>query len=105
MTASNVQTEHPYIVREPSICGGRPSVRGTRLSVEYIVGQIRAGDTPETLARALPHLSLAAVYDALSFYYDHESEIDVAISSGTPDQVAQEHGFEIGDDGIANLHA
>jgi uncharacterized protein (DUF433 family) len=32
--------------------------------------------TPEEMVRSWRHLTLAQVYDAISFYYDHKSEID-----------------------------
>jgi uncharacterized protein (DUF433 family) len=32
--------------------------------------------TPEELVTLFPHLTLAQVYDALSYYYDHKEEID-----------------------------
>lgn len=31
---------------------------------------------PEELVRTFPHLTLAQVHDALSYYYDHQAEID-----------------------------
>ena len=31
---------------------------------------------PEELARTFPHLTLAQVHDALSYYYDNRAEID-----------------------------
>jgi uncharacterized protein (DUF433 family) len=37
---------------------------------------LRQGMTPEELVREFPHLTLAQVYDALSYYYDHKEEID-----------------------------
>ena len=35
----------------------------------------------EELVRMFPHLSLAQVHDALSYYYDHQAEIDKEIKS------------------------
>jgi hypothetical protein len=34
---------------------------------------------PEELVRRFAHLTLAQVYDALSYYYDHQGEIDAEI--------------------------
>jgi uncharacterized protein (DUF433 family) len=34
------------------------------------------GMTPEELVAEFPHLTLASVHDALSYYYDHREEID-----------------------------
>lgn len=37
--------------------------------------------TPEELQADFPHLSLAAIYDALSYYYDNREEVDVEIKA------------------------
>jgi uncharacterized protein (DUF433 family) len=39
--------------------------------------------TPEELVREFPHLTLAQVYDALSYYYDHKEEIDQEMHANT----------------------
>ena len=41
-----------------------------------IVELTRLGHTPERIIDALPHLSLDAILDALSYYNDHKMEID-----------------------------
>ena len=52
-------------------------IRGTRISVQLVVEHgIRGGTTPKEMLRAWPHLTLAQIYDALSFYYDNKKEID-----------------------------
>ncbi|MBN3881364.1 MAG: hypothetical protein HWQ42_34960 [Nostoc sp. JL23] len=37
------------------------------------------GVSPEEIPRGLPHLSLAQVFDALSYYSDHQDEINAYI--------------------------
>lgn len=69
-------TEQPYIVRVDGILGGEPVIKDTRTSVRAIVEYRRLGLVPEQIIEALPHLTLAQVYDALSYYYDHQAEID-----------------------------
>ena len=71
-----VQTEHLYIVRNDEILGGEPIVKGTRTSVRSIVGLWRMGILPEEIPQRLPHLKLAEVFDALSYYSDHQEEIN-----------------------------
>ena len=34
------------------------------------------GETPEEIARNLPHLRLDHIFDALSYYDDHREEIE-----------------------------
>ncbi|GAC1520550.1 MAG: hypothetical protein NVS2B7_40980 [Herpetosiphon sp.] len=67
--------EHAYIVTEDQILGGEPIISGTRTPVRAIVELWRLGVAPEEVPRRLPHLSLAQVFDALSYYSDHQPEI------------------------------
>jgi len=69
-------TEHPYIVRVKGVCGGRPIIKGTRISVRDIAGLYKAGDTVEEILQTHPHLTPAAVHDAISYYHDHQSAIE-----------------------------
>jgi uncharacterized protein (DUF433 family) len=97
--ATTVRTEHPHIVRRPGRTGGVPTISGTRIAVAFIVGQLRAGGTPQDILASYPHLTPAAVYDAISFYYDHQAEIDRFIEENTLEAHAERYGFTIGDDG------
>jgi uncharacterized protein (DUF433 family) len=69
-------TAHRYIVTDPHILGGEPIVANTRTSVRAIVELWRQGLTPETIPTRLPHITLAQVFDALSYYSDHLEEIN-----------------------------
>ncbi len=72
-------TAHPYIVRNEKILGGEPIVKGTRTSVRTIVEKWRLGTPPEMIPDGLPHLTVAQVFDALSYYSDHQEEINAYI--------------------------
>jgi uncharacterized protein (DUF433 family) len=69
-------TEHCHIVRETQVLGGEPVIKGTRTPVRAIVELYRMGLDPAEIPQRLPHLSLGQVFDALSFYSDHQQEID-----------------------------
>ncbi len=73
---TTVLTEHCYVVRRAGVLGGEPIVKDTRTPVRAIVELWRMGHTPEEIPSALPHLSLAAVFDALSYHCDHQAEIN-----------------------------
>ncbi len=77
--AMKVATEHRYIERDDDILGGEPIVRGTRTSVRAIVELWRLGVAPEEIPTHLPYLTLAQVFDALSYYADHKDEIQAYI--------------------------
>ena len=68
-------TNHCYIVSDNQILGGEPIIKGTRTPVRAIVELWRLGKGPEEIPLSLPHLSLAQVFDALSYYSDHQDEI------------------------------
>jgi uncharacterized protein (DUF433 family) len=81
MASLRVQTEHPHIVRIEGVCGGRPIIAGTRISVRAVVERVRLGDSPEQIVEDYPPLTLAQVYDALSYYHEHRSEIEAEIAA------------------------
>ena len=69
-------TEHLYIVTDDRILRGEPIIKGTRTPVRAIVEIYRLGIVPEEIPNRLPHLTLAQVFDALSYYSDHQEEIN-----------------------------
>lgn len=70
------ETSSRYVTRNPDILSGEPIIIGTRTSVRAIVGLWRLGIMPEEILSHLPHLTLAQVFDALSFYLDYQTEIN-----------------------------
>jgi len=72
-------TEYKYIVKDAEILGGEPVIKGTRTSVRAIVENWRLGLSPEEIVIHMPHLTLARVFEALSYYSDHQEEINECI--------------------------
>jgi uncharacterized protein (DUF433 family) len=77
--ATEIRTEHPHIVKVADICGGAATVRGTRVPVWVLAGYARQGRAPEELQQLYPHLTLAQIYDALSYWHDHAEEIEAEL--------------------------
>jgi uncharacterized protein (DUF433 family) len=76
--------QHAYIEVVEKITGPQAVLKGTRIPVSIIMGYLRAGETPASLVEnILPHLTLAQVYDALSYYYDHQDEIEQELHENT----------------------
>lgn len=73
-------TRHRYIVSDDQILGGEPIIEGTRTPVRAIVEMYRLGVAPEEMPKRLPHLRLSQVFDALSYYSDHQDEINAHIA-------------------------
>ncbi|WP_414566106.1 MULTISPECIES: DUF433 domain-containing protein [unclassified Anabaena] len=85
MTAT---TNSRYVTRQPEILSGEPIIQGTRTPVRAIVENWRLGIRPEEIPLHLPHLTLAQVFDALSFYLDNQSEINEYIECNhVPDEL------------------
>ncbi len=80
-TNEDASTQHIYVTRDPTILHNEPIIRGTRTPVRAIVEHWKFGDAPETIVRKLPHLRLAQVFDALSYYDDHRAEIEHYIAA------------------------
>jgi uncharacterized protein (DUF433 family) len=66
-----------HIEKRPGRSGEeRAYVSGTRVRVQDIASEHELhGLTPEQIAREHPQLSLAHVYAALAYYFDHREEI------------------------------
>jgi len=59
------------ITTDDGILGGEPRIEGTRVGVRHIAGRvIDSGQTPAYVADQL-EVSLAAVYEAVAYYYEH----------------------------------
>ena len=71
------QFNHPYLTINRNVRGGEPIISETGIRVLDIAIRYEVmGMTPEDIVVALPHLTLAQVHDALSYYYEHKDEID-----------------------------
>lgn len=94
-----VITEYRYITRVPGVCGGRPIIKGTRTPVKAIIGYYKLGLSVEEILEGLPHLTPAQVYEALSYYYDHQAEIEQDIEEGRVERLIERYGLEVTPDG------
>jgi uncharacterized protein (DUF433 family) len=69
----------PHIAISQDVAGGKPRIAGHRITVQHIViWHERMGLSADEIA-SNHGLSLADVYAALTYYYDHRQEIDEAI--------------------------
>lgn len=75
------QTAHRYVQSKPGVLGGEAIIEGTRTPVRAVVELWRSGVAVEEITLDLPHLTLAQVFDALSYYSDHSAEINAHIEA------------------------
>ena len=58
-------------------------IGGTKVKVtEVVLDKIAYGWSPEEIHFQHPHLSLAQIHGALTFYYENQSELDAQIRHG-----------------------
>jgi uncharacterized protein (DUF433 family) len=55
------------VVSSPAILGGKPCIRGTRISVEFILELIASAATTEDILKAYPQLTREDVAAAVQF--------------------------------------
>jgi uncharacterized protein (DUF433 family) len=55
------------ITHNPSVMGGKPCVRGMRVTVSTLLGLLAAGETRERILEAYPYLESADLDEALAY--------------------------------------
>ena len=71
-----------HIEITPGICSGKPRIAGHRITVAHIaIWHERLGKCADEIATEYD-LTLADVYAALAYYFDHREEIDQSIKEG-----------------------
>lgn len=66
---------------DPSVCHGRPCIKGTRIWVSLIVDNLAAGSSEEEILQAYPSLSREDIRAALAFAAEMARERYVDIPS------------------------
>ena len=97
--SNSVITTYRYITRVPEICGGRPIIKGTRIPVKALAGYYKMGLSVEEILEGLPQLTPAQVYEALSYYHDHLSEIEQDIEESRVGRLIERYGLKVMADG------
>lgn len=67
------------ITRDPAVMGGRPCIRGMRVTVGTIVGLLAAGRTQEQILRAYPYPEAEDIRAALSSAAWRTEEVELPL--------------------------
>ncbi|MBL8188747.1 MAG: DUF433 domain-containing protein [Acidobacteria bacterium] len=59
---------------------GEYVVTGSRVLLDSIVYGFQQGKSPESILQSFPTLTLAQVYGALTFYLDHQAEVETYLA-------------------------
>lgn len=69
------------ITFDPTIMGGKPTIRGMRVTVGMIIGLIAAGHTTNEILKAYPYLEADDIREALMYAAWRVEEIDLPLVS------------------------
>lgn len=70
------------ITQSPEVMGGKACIRGMRVTVGMVVGQIGAGRTIEDVLADFPYLEREDVLQALRYAAWRAEEREVSLASG-----------------------
>jgi len=68
------------ITFDPEVMGGRPCIRGMRVTVGTIVGLFAAGHTAPEILEAYPYLEEADLREALAYAAWRVEEVEVPLA-------------------------
>ena len=69
------------ITLDPQVMGGKPCIRGLRVTVGTIVGLFSAGRSTEEILEAYPYLENEDLLEALAYAAWRAEEIEVPLAS------------------------
>jgi uncharacterized protein (DUF433 family) len=67
------------ITRDPEVMGGKPCIRGMRVTAGMIVGLVAAGHSREEILKAYPYLEEEDIRQALAYAAWRIEEIEVPL--------------------------
>ena len=70
-------TARPRISHDPNVMGGKPCIRGMRVTVGTIVGLVASGHSREEILRLYPYLEADDISEALSYAAWRVEEIEL----------------------------
>jgi uncharacterized protein (DUF433 family) len=69
------------ITLKPEIMGGKPCIRGLRVTVGTVVGLLASGRSTDDVLKAYPYLEIEDIYEALAYAAWRADEIEVPLAS------------------------
>lgn len=70
------------ITFNPSVMGGKPCIRGLRVTVGTIVGLIASNHTPEAILKLYPYLEGEDIREALAYAAWRAEEVELPLVTG-----------------------
>lgn len=75
-------TQLQRITLDQTVMGGKPCIRGMRVTVGTVVGLFAAGRTEEEILKAYPYLEKEDLREALAYAAWRAEEVEVPIGRG-----------------------
>ncbi len=63
-------SKHDRIVRDPEICGGQPTIRGTRILVLDILDRLKEGKSFDDILENYPAISRSDIQEIIAYAKD-----------------------------------
>ena len=72
--------KHERITIDPTVCTGKPCIRGLRFPVSRLLGLLASGEEKESILRSYPYLETGDIDEALLYaaYLAEEETIEVS---------------------------
>ena len=87
MTTATIDIDRLLEVNEH----GRVFVRGTKISIQRIIGRHLEGHSPVEIGEDYERLSVGAVHAALAYCYEHQAELDEEDEADARESLAEAH--------------
>ena len=69
------------ITLNPAVMGGKPCIRGLRMTVGTVIGLLASGLTTEAIIQMYPYLQMEDLLEALSYAAWRSEEIEVPLAT------------------------
>jgi uncharacterized protein (DUF433 family) len=79
-----MSTSFTRITIDPTVCAGKPCIRGLRFPVARLLGLLAAGETPDSILRAYPYLEAGDIEEALRYAASLAEDETIELASAPP---------------------
>jgi len=100
MSARTPRTGYKWIVKVRGICGGEPTIKGTRVPVRALIAEYKFGSSIEEILEGFPGITPNQLHEAFAYYYDNQEEVERLINPGTPEEIAARFGYKLTPQGV-----
>jgi uncharacterized protein (DUF433 family) len=69
------------ITHNPAVMGGKPTIRGLRVTVSTVVGLVAVGKSDNEILGAYPYLEAEDIRQALAYAAWRSGEVEVSLES------------------------